>query len=160
MFRPGYGIAEAARLAGLELYQVQKFTEAGWVTASVRASSGRGGPSKQRIYSPDDVRRLKVIGTLYGAGLRRSEIRRVLDYLDQSGIHVPQDGILVSNTRRVMLVDREERCFDVLRQFQGAFSLFLGIDIPPMPRPVRAKRRPPLLTLPSARARARLARTG
>lgn len=89
----------------LERYSLDDSTLSLWaktelVTPSVRHVYGQRGPGRGRLYSLDDLARVRLIMRLKRSGLSVQKIRIVLAHLEQE---LPE--ALKRNTKAVLLVD-------------------------------------------------------
>jgi DNA-binding transcriptional MerR regulator len=137
-----FGVRVAAERHGLTVRQLNWYIKRGYVTPSVRPPSGRG-PSRARLFGPADLKDIAVIAVLRRAGIHPRRSGQILELMRAHGIVIPRDGVLVGNDRKVWLVEDATRAYDVLRQLQGAFALFLDVETQPAVRRADRARRAP-----------------
>lgn len=150
-----FTVDQAAERSGLTPRQVDFYTRKGYVTPSLRAAPGSGGPSHQRLYGAGDVQELRLLARLRRSGLPPARAAAALRFLREQRIGLPTDRILVTNGREVWLVDDSDNVFDLLRRCQAAFSVFLGVPAPRGARPRVSSSRSRSLPLRAGQARAR-----
>lgn len=142
--RFGFGVEWTARRFGLTTRQLNWYIARGYVTPTANPPAGIQGPAHERRFAPTDLADVAVIARLCSAGVRPQRAGEVLKYLRARKVVIPRDGtLLVGNDRKVLLVDNESNVFDVLRNLQGAFAVFLGVEAPATEhrRPRRTRRK-------------------
>jgi MerR family transcriptional regulator/heat shock protein HspR len=91
--RAVYGISTAAELAGMGVQNLRLYEQRGLITPA-RTDGGT------RIYSADDVDRLRRIGELLAAGLNLAGISQVLALeLDNADLQDQNAGLTAANQR-------------------------------------------------------------
>ena len=80
----GYSIGEAANASGVTVKAIRHYEEIGIIPRAPRSSSGGQGPG-HRIFSADDVGRLRFIHHARALGLGLSEIRDLTAIAEERG---------------------------------------------------------------------------
>ena len=88
---------------------------------SVRRAEGSGS---QRLYSFEDIVRLRVVKRLLDAGVNLERIRVALEELGRQG-RALADVTLASDGRTVYAIDDDRQLLDLLQRGQGVFAIAL-----------------------------------
>ncbi len=120
----GYRIPDVLRLARITYRQLDYWARTSLVRPSVRDAEGSG---TQRLYSFEDVLQLKLIKQLLDTGVSLQKVRPAIEYLRANG-RAPQSATLLSDGRRIFLVESPEEIYDLMKNGQGVFA----IDIEPI----------------------------
>jgi hypothetical protein len=154
-----FSIPRAARIVRISPRQVDYWIARGYVTASVERSSAKSGYA--RGFTPREMQGLKALAEFVKAGLSPRSGSLALAALRASGINLPYDGVLLVGDGQVVVVDGDANVYDVVRGMQGAFALFLGIEVPRLPpqRRTRPSSGSPAALPPLRRVRARASRS-
>lgn len=116
---PGYGIKEVMRVTGVTYRQLDYWARTKLVRPSVKDATGSGS---QRLYSFQDILKVRVIKSLLDTGVELQKIRKAVEHLDDYG----QDthGVtLVSDGRKVYAEASPDALLDLLRNGQGVFAI-------------------------------------
>lgn len=117
--RTGYRGAFVHRVVGISYRQLDYWDR----TALARPSiSGAHGSGSQRLYSFDDIVRLRVIKRLLDAGVGLARIRTALDELARQG-RTLADVTLASDGSTVYAMDDDRQLLDLLQRGQGVFAI-------------------------------------
>lgn len=76
----GYGVGIAAKVAGLNLRTVQRWTDQGVIIPSISQGKGKGSVD---VFSFSDVVTLRTLGRLKQAGISLQQIKKALEALEQ-----------------------------------------------------------------------------
>src|SRR6266508_3302669 len=120
----GYRIPDVLRLARITYRQLDYWARTIVDRPSVRDAEGSG---TQRLYSFEDVLQLKLIKQLLDTGVSLQKVRPAIEYLRANG-RAPQSATLLSDGRRIFLVESPEEIYDLMKNGQGVFA----IDIEPI----------------------------
>jgi len=125
---------QAARIAGLQYYQVDYLARTGLVVPSVQDSAGRG---TWRRYSFRDVVALRTVASLRRGGVTVQSLRRVSQYLRTvRGLNAPlADARLLIVGNDVVMKQADELESVLRRPGQGMFQV---INITQVTREVKA----------------------
>lgn len=121
-----FSTAEAARLAGLSLRQLDHWDRLGFLRPSVRRAKGYGST---RRYSFTDLVRLRVASRLRASGVGLARIRRcaeALSRLDPSGGGDLARARLIVSGQRVLWARSDREVVDLLKEGQLVLVFSLG----------------------------------
>jgi DNA-binding transcriptional MerR regulator len=118
----GYRGTSVTKIVGITYRQLDYWARTGLVEPSVRKATGSG---TQRLYSFDDVVRLRVVKRLLDTGVSLQKVRRAVDELRARGRSLA-DATLVSHGDSVYLLDDDAELVDLLKRGQGVFAIALG----------------------------------
>lgn len=118
----GYRGPTACKAAGITYRQLDYWARTRLVEPSVRRASGSG---TQRLYSFEDVVRLRVVRRLLDTGISLQKVRLAVEELRAHGRSLA-DVTLVSDGSSVYAVDDDATMVDLLRRGQGVFAIDLG----------------------------------
>lgn len=117
--------SQVVRLVGLTHGQLDYWARTGLLVPS----KGRAmRPGAQRLYSFDDVVRLRVLKRLLGAGMSLNKVREVSDILSEqlsSGLPITNMTIL-SDGLTIFAAQSAEEIVDLFRRGQGVFGIAVG----------------------------------
>jgi DNA-binding transcriptional MerR regulator len=119
--REGYRGPAVCKIVGISYRQLDHWARTGLVEPSIRKAQGSG---TQRLYSFDDVVRLKVVKRMLDAGVSLQRIRVAVDELRARG-RTLADTLLVSDGSTVLFLDDDEQLLDLLRRGQAVMTLAL-----------------------------------
>ena len=115
----GYGVKEVQRVVGVTYRQLDYWARTELVVPSVRDAGGSG---TQRLYSFQDILKLRIIKSLLDTGVTLQKIRRATDFL--AGMkQSPQGTTLISDGRRVYAEASPDFLLDLLAKGQGVFAI-------------------------------------
>ena len=120
--REGYRGPTVCKIVGITYRQLDYWARTALVEPTVRRASGSG---TQRLYSFDDVVRLRVVKRLLDTGVSLQKVRMAVDQLRAHG-HSLADVTLISDGDSVYAVDDDAMMVDLLRRGQGVFAIALG----------------------------------
>jgi DNA-binding transcriptional MerR regulator len=119
--RVGYRGPTVCRIVGITYRQLDYWARTGLVEPGMRKAEGSG---TQRLYSFDDIVRLKVVKRLLDTGVSLQKVRLAVDELVARGRSVA-DTTLISDGRTVYALTDEREMLDLLRRGQGVFAISL-----------------------------------
>jgi DNA-binding transcriptional MerR regulator len=119
--RLGYRGPAVSEIVGISYRQLDYWARTGLAVPSVRRAEGSGS---QRLYSFEDIVRLRVIKRLLDAGVNLERIRVALDELTRQG-RALSDVTLASDGRTVYAMDDDRELLDLLHRGQGVFAIAL-----------------------------------
>lgn len=119
--REGYRGPTVCKIVGISYRQLDYWDRTGLVQPSVRRASGSG---TQRLYSFEDVVRLRVVKRLLDTGVSLKKVRLAVEQLRAYG-HSLADVTLVSDGESVFAVEDDATMVDLLRRGQGVFAIDL-----------------------------------
>lgn len=117
--RTGYRGAFVHRVVGISYRQLDYWDRTELARPSI---SGARGSGSQRLYSFDDIVRLRVIKRLLDAGVGLARIRTALDELARQG-RTLADVTLASDGSTVYAMDDDRQLLDLLQRGQGVFAI-------------------------------------
>lgn len=117
----GFRGPAVCQLVGITYRQLDYWARTRLAVPSVRRAEGSG---TQRVYSFEDVVRLRVIKRLLDTGIGLERIREALDELSAQGRSL-SDVTLASDGRTVYAMDDDQQLLDLLRRGQGVFAIAL-----------------------------------
>jgi DNA-binding transcriptional MerR regulator len=122
--REGYRGKTVCKIVGITYRQLDYWARTGFIEPSVRRAEGSG---TQRLYSFDDVVRLRVVKRLLDTGVGLPKVRLAIEELRSHG-HSAGEVTLVSDGESVYAVvgDDDAIMVDLLRRGQGVFAIALG----------------------------------
>lgn len=119
----GYRGPQVCKIAGITYRQLDYWARTDLVRPSLREAKGSGS---QRLYSFQDLVRLRVIKSLLDAGVNLPQIRKAIRYLDDE-LRAPLEEVtLLSDGTSVYAVTEEKEIIDLVRRGQGVIGIFLG----------------------------------
>ncbi len=117
--RPGYRGPAVCEVVGISYRQLDYWARTELVRPSIQGASGSG---TQRLYSFEDIVRLRVIKRLLDAGVNLERIRAALDELSRLG-RTLSDVTLASDGNTVYAIDDDRQLLDLLQRGQGVFAI-------------------------------------
>ena len=115
----GYGVREVQRVVGVTYRQLDYWARTGLVVPSVQDAEGSG---TQRLYSFQDILKLRIIKSLLDTGVTLQKIRKATDFL--TGMkQTPHGTTLISDGRRVYAEASPDFLLDLLAKGQGVFAI-------------------------------------
>ncbi len=117
--RLGYRGPGVCKVVGITYRQLDYWARTELVRPSIRGAQGSG---TQRLYSFEDIVRLRVIKRLLDAGVNLERIRAALDELARQGRSL-SDVTLASDGRTVYAIDEDRQLLDLLQRGQGVFAI-------------------------------------
>jgi len=136
--RTGFRGPAVCSIVGISYRQLDYWARTGIVEPSLRRAEGSG---TQRLYSFDDLVRLRVVRRLLDTGISLQKVRLAVEELARRGRSLAAVTI-VSDGKRVLAVDDDAQLLDLLRRGQGVFAISL--------EPLVAELRGEVNALPSA----------
>jgi DNA-binding transcriptional MerR regulator len=134
----GYGVPEVLKVVKITYRQLDYWARTELVRPSIRDAEGSG---TQRLYSFQDLLKLKIVKSLLDAGVSLQKIRKAIDTLEE--LNRPASGTtLVSDGRRVYAEDSPEALLDLLQQGQGVFAIAVDKVWTDLEKSVGKARRP------------------
>ncbi|MEX2328566.1 MAG: MerR family transcriptional regulator [Nitriliruptoraceae bacterium] len=121
LHRVGYRGPTVCRIVGITYRQLDYWARTGLVEPGMRKAEGSG---TQRLYSFDDVVRLKVVKRLLDTGVSLQKVRLAADELVSRGRSVA-DTTLISDGTTVYAMTDDREMLDLLRRGQGVFAISL-----------------------------------
>ncbi len=119
--RVGYRGTAVRRIVGITYRQLDYWARTGLVEPSVRKATGSG---TQRLYSFDDVVRLRVVKRLLDTGVDLKKVRVAVEELRARGRSLA-DATLVSDGTSVLFLDDDEALLDLVHRGQAVLALAL-----------------------------------
>ena len=118
----GYRAPQVNEIVGISYRQLDYWDRTGLVNPSIKGAEGSG---TQRLYSFQDLLKLKVIKQLLDAGVSLQKVRKAIDYLRDIK-QQPESLNLMSDGNRIFALDSPEEVFDLLQRGQGVFGINVG----------------------------------
>jgi DNA-binding transcriptional MerR regulator len=119
--RRGYRGPAVSDIVGITYRQLDYWARTGLAAPSVQRAEGSGS---QRLYSFEDIVRLRVIKRLLDTGVSLERIRVALDELTRQG-RALAEVTLASDGRTVYAMDDDRQLLDLLKRGQGVFAIAL-----------------------------------
>jgi DNA-binding transcriptional MerR regulator len=119
--RRGYRGPAVADIVGISYRQLDYWARTDLAVPSIQRAVGSGS---QRLYSFEDIVRLRVVKRLLDAGVNLERIRTSLDELARQG-RALSDVTLASDGRTVYAIDDDRQLLDLLQRGQGVFAIAL-----------------------------------
>lgn len=121
MSEESYRGPQVIKIVGITYRQLDYWARTGLAEPSVAQAQGSG---TQRLYSMEDMRKLKVIKSLLDSGVALTRVRNVIEFLRGAGEIDWQRCTLVSHGKDVELITSEGDLINLLSQpGQTALSL-------------------------------------
>ena len=115
----GFRGPTVCKIVGISYRQLDYWARTGLVEPSYRRAEGSG---TQRLYSFDDVVRIKVVKRLLDTGVSLQKVRLAVDELRRMGGSLAE-STLISDGTSVYALDDDAQLLDLLRKGQGVFAL-------------------------------------
>lgn len=115
----GFRGPTVCKIVGISYRQLDYWARTGLVEPSYRRAEGSG---TQRLYSFDDVVRIKVVKRLLDTGVSLQKVRLAVDELRRTGGSLAE-STLISDGTSVYALDDDAQLLDLLRKGQGVFAL-------------------------------------
>ena len=115
----GFRGPTVCKIVGISYRQLDYWARTGLVEPSYRRAEGSG---TQRLYSFDDVVRIKVVKRLLDTGVSLQKVRLAVDELRRTGGSLAE-STLISDGTSVYALDDDQQLLDLLRKGQGVFAL-------------------------------------
>ena len=118
----GFRGPQVCKIVGISYRQLDYWARTELAMPSVQPAQGSGS---QRMYSFEDLVKLKLIKKLLDAGVSLHRVRGAVDYLqdlgqDLSGVTLVSDGV------SIYACHSDNEVVDVLRRGQGVFGIAIG----------------------------------
>jgi DNA-binding transcriptional MerR regulator len=115
----GYRGPAVCKIVGISYRQLDYWTTTGLVVPSVRDAEGSGS---QRLYSFEDIVRLKVIKSLLDTGVSLQRIRMAIEFIRDRGLSL-RNITLLSDGSTVYALDDQREIIDLIQRGQGVFAI-------------------------------------
>ncbi len=119
--RSGYRAPTVCKIVGVTYRQLDYWARTGLVEPSMRKAGGSG---TQRLYSFDDVVRIRLVKRLLDTGVSLQKVRLAIEELQARG-QTLADSTLVSDGVTVYAIDDDRQLLDLLKRGQGVFAIAL-----------------------------------
>lgn len=119
--RSGYRAPTVCKIVGVTYRQLDYWARTGLVEPSMRKAGGSG---TQRLYSFEDVVRIRLVKRLLDTGVSLQKVRLAIEELQARG-QTLADTTLVSDGRTVYAIDDDAQLLDLLKRGQGVFAIAL-----------------------------------
>lgn len=119
----GYRGQIACSAAGITYRQLDYWARTGLVEPSIRTATGSGS---QRLYSFQDILRLRIVKRLIDTGLSLPNIRAAIKHLDDRGDTDLAQITLMSDGASIYECRSEDEVIDLVRGGQGVFGIAVG----------------------------------
>tara|TARA_B100000686_G_scaffold79575_1_gene85820 strand:- start:731 stop:1174 length:444 start_codon:yes stop_codon:yes gene_type:complete len=123
--RQGYTGPEVCNITGISYRQLDHWTSTKLVEASIRNIKGSG---YHRIYSFQDIVKVKLVNKLRDAGISLQKIRIALSNVNKilgNNINI-SDISIFSDGQSIYVVTDNNEMLDLLRKGQAVFGISLG----------------------------------
>ena len=120
-----YNSKNVCKIIGLTYRQLDYYDRTHFVKPSISNAEGYGS---RRMYSFDDLLKLKVIKKLLEAGVSLQKIRKAKKYLEENSGSDNSflDVTLISDGDSVYACNSDKDIIDTLKSGQGVFGIALG----------------------------------
>ena len=119
----GYRGPQTCKIVGISYRQLDHWARTGLVKPSLQEAKGSG---TQRLYSFQDLVRLRVIKSLIDAGVDLRKIRKAIDYLATHLDEPLEETTLISDGNSIWAATKDREIIDLMRNGQAVFGLALG----------------------------------
>jgi DNA-binding transcriptional MerR regulator len=117
----GYRGPTVCKIVGITYRQLDYWARTELVAPSYRKAEGSG---TQRLYSFDDVVRLKVVKRLLDSGVSLQKVRLAVDELRARGQGLAETT-LISDGTTVFALDDDQQLLDLVKRGQAVFAIAL-----------------------------------
>lgn len=117
----GYRGPTVCKIVGITYRQLDYWARTKLVEPTFRKASGSG---TQRLYSFDDIVRLKVVRRLLETGVSLQKVRLAIEELRARGQSIAETT-LISDGTSVYAMDDDAQLLDLLKRGQGVFAISL-----------------------------------
>jgi DNA-binding transcriptional MerR regulator len=117
----GYRGPTVCKIVGITYRQLDYWARTELVAPSYRKAEGSG---TQRLYSFDDVVRLKVVKRLLDSGVSLQKVRLAVDELHARGQGLAETT-LISDGTTVYAMDDDQQLLDLVKRGQAVFAIAL-----------------------------------
>ncbi len=117
----GFRGPAVCKIVGITYRQLDYWDRTELVQPSLRKAEGSGS---QRLYSFDDVVRLKVVKRLIDTGVSLQRVRLAVDELRSRGQNMAETTLIADGTT-VYAVDDDQQVLDLVRRGQAVFAIAL-----------------------------------
>ena len=138
----GYRVPDVCKIVGISYRQLDYWARTGLLTPSVREAGGSG---TQRLYSFQDLVKLRVVKQLLDTGVSLQKIRQAVEFLQQTMNRQTTGTTLMSDGTHIYAADSPEEIVDLLQRGQGVFAIALDRVMEDLQGSVRRARRPAAL---------------
>lgn len=120
---------EVCKIIGITYKQLDYYDRTDFIKPSI---NGAGGYGTRRMYSFNDLMKLKVIKKLMEAGISLQKLRKTKRYLEQYDASNNNSGdgflkvTLISDGNTVYACNSDKAIIDTLKSGQGVFGIALG----------------------------------
>jgi len=115
----GFGVPEVLKIVKVSYRQLDYWARTELVRPSLKEAEGSGS---QRLYSFQDLLKLRVVKSLLDAGVSLQKIRIAVDTLEV--LKQPATGTtLISDGKHVYAEDSPDALLDLLKDGQGVFAI-------------------------------------
>ncbi len=120
-----YTSKQVCKIVGLSYRQLDYYDRTNVLKPSVNSALGHGS---RRMYSFDDLLKLKVIKKLIEAGVSLQKIRKAKKFLEENSEKANGllDVTLISDGNSVYACSSDKSIVDTLKSGQGVFGIALG----------------------------------
>jgi DNA-binding transcriptional MerR regulator len=122
-----YSSSEVCNIIGLTYKQLDYYDRTNFIKPS---AYGAGGYGSRRMYSFNDLIKLKIIKRLLEAGISLQKLRKTKKYLDEYHNDSNSDSFLkstlISDGNTVYACNSDSEIIDTLKSGQGVFGIALG----------------------------------
>ena len=121
----GYTGPEVCKITGISYRQLDHWTTTSLVDASIRNIKGSG---YHRIYSFQDIIKIKLVNKLREAGVSLQKIRVALKNIKQilgKNINI-SDVSIFSDGKSIYVITNNNEMLDLIKQGQAVFGISLG----------------------------------
>jgi len=117
--RSGYQGGPVAGIVGITYRQLDYWARTGLAVPSISEATGSGS---QRLYSFEDIVRLRVVKRLLDTGVTLARIRTALEELARQGRSL-SEVTLASDGQTVYALVEDSQLLDLLKRGQGVFAI-------------------------------------
>lgn len=116
----GYSAKLTADVVGITYRQLDYWARTGLITPSLVRATGSGS---RRLYSYDDLVRLKVIKRLLDNGIKLEKVRAIFDYVrNELGEDISTANLVIDGANAAIVRSRDD-LIDALQRGQGVLPL-------------------------------------
>ncbi len=122
-----YSSSEVCNIIGFTYKQLDYYDRTDFIKPTVNKAGGYGS---RRMYSFNDLIKLKIIKRLIEAGISLQKLRKTKKYLDEYDNNSDSDSFLkltlISDGNTVYACNSDREIIDTLKSGQGVFGIALG----------------------------------
>ena len=117
-----FSITNVSRIAKISTRRLAYWDRIGLVKPRLSAAAGKGS---RRLYSFQDIARIKIVGKLRDSGLALQRIRRSFEFIDSLSISV-SELVIVTDGETIYVCNSSDVFVDTLKHGQMVLKLIVA----------------------------------